>query len=119
MAMNKKEQQAFAEMQQQVALAKALRWTEPVQPDVMPPTGNELRKGFLFNSYIGGPRVDKACTSAVHHAFGQNDKTTTQQARCLYSTRLLALKALRHELELKCAAILLGIDQQIDKENHH
>ena len=117
--MNKKEQAAMDELRKQLLLAKALRWTSKVNPDVPIPNGSYgqiLSKGWLYNAYLGGPRVDVACTNSVHHAFGDNTKTTSQNPRELYSTKVLALKALRHEIEKQCASILAGIDLQIEQE---
>ena len=119
--MTKKEQQQFQELKEEFDLYRALRWTASIETDVSVPEssyGNTegLAKGFLFNDYLGGPRVERACSSSVGHAFGQDDRTTTQNPRRLYSTRLLALKALRYALEKKCAEKLLEIDRQIQKE---
>lgn len=120
--MTKKEQAAFADLEHQLRLAKALRFTESVERDVQPPScmGNEkLRKGWDYNAYLGGysaPRVEKACTSAIYHNFGDDTKTTTQGARSLFSTKLLALRALRVEVESKVAEILAKIDEQIEEE---
>lgn len=119
MAMNKKEQAAFEAMKREILLAKAFRFTERVKPDIMPPTTSELRKGWHYNSYIGsysGPRVHRACTSAVHHSIGNDTKTDTQQPLSLYSTKLLALRALRHDVEKQVANILADIDEQIEAE---
>jgi len=119
MAMTKKEQQAMADLQQELRLAKAMRFTEDVRPDVAPPSGSGLTKGFLYNNYIGGhsgPHVEPACSGCVSHAFGQDDHTTTQDPKFLYSTRLLALRALRHSVEIQVATLLAGIDQQIEEE---
>lgn len=124
MAMNKKEQAAFDALREELRLAKALRWTEPVERDVMPPKcgdddWNGLRNGYDFNDYFdsfSGPRVNKACTSYSSHDSRQWHKTTTQGPRPLFSTRLLALKALRHSVECKVAKILADIDKQIEDE---
>jgi len=109
---NKKEQERFEEL----LTRAALRSTSPTLPDVDVPNDG-LSTGFLYageNSV--DPRVDVACSSSVHHAFGRNDKTTSQRPRRLYSTRLLALKGLRYAVEQRCAAILRGIDRQIEEE---
>jgi hypothetical protein len=119
-SMNKKEQAAFTQLQEEVRIAKAMRFTEPVGPDVSPPGygggGRDLAKGFLFNAYWPHPRVEPACSSSVHHNFGDDSVTRIQGARSLYSTRLLALKALRHELEQEAAKKLADIDAQIEVE---
>lgn len=114
--MTKKETAEIDSLREQLRLAKSLRFTDAVAPDVMPPDNySKLSKGFLFNIY-GEGRVVPACTSGTSHNFGSDDKTTTQQPRALYSTRLLALRALRHEMEQDCARRLANIDRQIEVE---
>lgn len=117
MPMTKAEKARMAELEKQLLLARALRFTDPVEPDVPIPAtfGKErLAKGFLFNAYT--PRVVPACSSSVFHAFGRNDQTDSQGARRLFSTRLRALRALRHAVEMECAQKLAGIDLQIEQE---
>jgi hypothetical protein len=117
MAMNKKEQAEMERLRDELRLAKALRFTEKVEPDVpIPESFSGLAKGFLYNSYLAEPRVVPACSSSVSHGWGNSDRTTTQQPRRLYSTRLLALRACRHDLEKQCAKLLADIDAQIENE---
>lgn len=116
MAMNKKEQAAFADLERQLALVMALRVTDAVEYDVMPPSVDalsteKLRKGWLFNSY--NDEVGRACTSSMYHNRHGDDKTTTQQPARLYSTEERALRALRHAVELICMKRLAGIDNRI------
>lgn len=112
MPMNKAEKQVLEDLKTRVAL----RWTEAVQTDVDPPErSGELAKGFLYcGEYSDHPRVEVACSSAVHHALGYNDKTTSQGPRELYSTRLRALRALRFAVEKRCALALRHIDYLIE-----
>lgn len=121
--MNKKETAAFEQLKHELRLAKALSWTQPIAPDLQPPStqerGDRLVKGWLFNAYSNGYSGDKtaiACTSSIHHSWGNNDKTTTQGPRHLFSTELRALQALRHEVELQCARRLASIDERIERE---
>jgi hypothetical protein len=94
--------------------ASALRFTSPVEPDIEPPTEfRVIKKGWLFNSYNN--TVAKACTSAIHHSYGQDDKTDTQGSRRLYSTKFRALLALRCRVENDCAAALARIDDMIEQ----
>ena len=90
---------------------QALRWTARVAPDVAPPESGGLSKGFLPNAY--SVRVEPACSSSVSHAFGRDDRTTSQGARWLFSTKVLALKAMRHEVEMEAAKKLHAIDELI------
>lgn len=117
--MTKKEQAEMDSLREQLRISKALRFTDEVKPDVQPPApsevGNKLRTGFQYHAY-GDGRVSPACTSSMFHSVGNNDKTTTQGGRALYSTRLLALKAMRHDMELECAKRLAAVDALIEKE---
>jgi hypothetical protein len=112
MAMTKKERAEFDKALDDARLLGALRWTSPVSPDVPPPeygAPNRLSTGWA----LCGPMVEVACSSSVFHGIGRTDKTTSQQPRWLYSSKLLALKALRHELERRSAMELAAIDKQI------
>ncbi len=114
MVMNKKEKAAL-----EAALTEAaLRRTSPVQTDVAIPQGygRELSTGWLYageKSREGG-RVSASCSSSIHHAFGRTDATTTQNARRLFSTKLLALQALRYATEEDCCKQLRRIDRFIE-----
>lgn len=96
----------------------ALRRTSPVEPDVPVPVGTgALSVGFLPTGERGyDPQVLPACSSAVDHGIGSQDKVSTQGARRLYSSRLLALQALRYEVETECARRLRKIDRMIEEE---
>jgi hypothetical protein len=112
MAMNKKERETL-----EAALTEcALRRTAPVAPDVAPPKGNELSTGFLHVGGMSYGRIEPACSSSINHGRGQTNRTTSQGARWLYSTKLLALKALRYEVETECARKLRSIDREIEEE---
>lgn len=123
MAMNKQEKAELEALKKELLLNAALRWTEKVETDVPIPTHDvsfgTLSKGFLHVAAMGdSPRVELACSSTINHSTGRNDKTTTQGARRLYSTRLLALKALRNEVEQHCAKKLAEIDKDIYEEKN-
>lgn len=121
MAMTKAERNRLVELEEELRRAKAWRRTEPVEPDVPIPgyDGPRLSKGWLYNAHLGSygstAIVERACSSTVSHAFGQDDKTTTQQPRRLYSTKLLALKAARYDLEQQMEKILAETDRQIEQ----
>ena len=113
MAMNKLEKQ----MVEDLRVKCALRWTSPVEPDVPVPESCELSTGFLpCAARSDSARVDVACSDRVHHGVGTNTKTTSQGTRRLHSTRLLALRALRYEVEQYCAGLLRQVDAQIEAE---
>lgn len=123
MAMNKREQAEMEALKQELAEAKALRFTEDVQPDVLPPYSgfgglDELRRGWR-GQYVAirvdaGP-VIKACTSSISNGTGW-ERASSQHPRELYSTRVLALRALRRDLENACAKELARLDAEIAAE---
>jgi len=112
--MTKKEQ---ARMEQLLTDA-ALRRTSPVEPDVMPPlpgeTGNRLTVGWHFNSYSRA--VGMGCSSYGYHSRHSTTKTDTQQPKALYSSKMLALRAMRYELETRLCHELRSVDIMIEKE---
>jgi len=115
--MNKKEQAYVEELETRLALRFTGEGT--IVPDVPPPTvyemGDVLTKGFVFNLY--GSRVSVACSSSVSHAVGRNDKTARKQSIALYSTRKLALQAMRREMEMNFARELRAVDRMIAAED--
>jgi len=114
MAMTKKEKEAL----EAALTVAALRTTTDVAPDVPPPTNGGLSKGFaVVGERSDNGRVEPACSSSVHHGIGQHDRTTSQNARHLYSTKILALKALRRAIEQDCAVRLRRVDRMIDAES--
>lgn len=126
MAMTKKEREHVAALETELRTLAALRWTEPVARDVPPPAngGNGgYSVGFQTNQYrLGTDAVYPAWSSSVSHGEGAPpdrsaaSRTGSQGSRSMYSTRLLALKALRHEVELEAAERLAEIDQRIAAE---
>lgn len=111
MAMNKKEKEEL----ERLATIAALRFTDPVEKDLHPPTDwKTIVNGYLYNSYC--LRIDKACTSSLYHSNGEHDRTRSQQPCSLYSSILLALKAMRNEVEMECASKLCKIDKMIEEE---
>lgn len=108
-------EQEQCEAERAMRIAQALRWTGPTPaPDVAPPDTHGLTTGYMFNVYA--QYVEVACSSSVSHAIGRTDRTTSQRPLHLYSTRLLALRALRAESERKFAEQLAKIDEQIEAE---
>jgi hypothetical protein len=114
--MSKKKQAEIAAREYEERVRAALRWTgEAPSPDVPPPTDNSLTTGWLFS--VHGQRVDAACSDAVSYAYGRTDRTTTQGSRALYSSRRLALQALRAAMERKFAEELARIDVLLADED--
>lgn len=109
--------------------ANALHFTEKVSPDV-PALTYKAKFGETTQGYLplgGGSdygRVEEAISTTVSHIFGAgvHGKTKeqlsfwSQGSSALYSTRLLALRALRNEAEGDCARKLRRIDVMINQE---
>lgn len=103
MAMNKAERAAFELAQSELAIARALRWSryKPVEPDQPPPRG--------FGEYVEGWGTNAYSKSVKH-------RNASQGGIAIYSTKLLALQALRYEVERAAAKDLADIDAQIEAE---
>lgn len=117
MAMKKKEQAALAALQKAYAMALALRWTQEVKPDLLPPKSviGEYTTGYLFNTYR--LEVDEAWSGCTNHGRGTvPGRNGSQNSRTLFSTKLLALRAMRHEVEKNAAENLAKIDALIAAE---
>jgi hypothetical protein len=119
MAMTKKEQAAMQAAIDKAETLAALRWTEPVAKDVPPPEKG-YTEGWEFNIYTKA--VDPYWSSCIYHGQGPAPKDGNcydggrQNPRKLYSTKLLALMALRHEVEKEAATSLMRIDRLIEAE---
>jgi hypothetical protein len=115
MMASKKQQREKAAQEYEDRIRDALRWSgDAPTPDVPAPTDRSITIGWMFNVYA--QRVDVACSGAVSHALVRTDRTTTQGSRALFSTRNLALRALRAALERKFAEDLARIDVLLDHE---
>lgn len=122
MAMNKKEQAEMAALKRQLAVASAFVRTPAVSEDLPPPTPDERHRythGFSFNTY--NKNVSEYWSSSVsNHTENPEEKkgyiSGSQGGIALYSTRLLALKALRHAVENEAAKSLADIDMEIAAE---
>lgn len=102
--------------------AAALRWTAPVERDVPIPTGREVTEGWDFNTYSA--TVSQKWSTATAHGDGPAPSSgyrylaaASQGGRRLYSTKALALAALRFEVETKAAETLRSIDSLIAEAN--
>jgi hypothetical protein len=117
MAMNKSEQERMRSLEKQLAVAKAFRFTEAIEPD-LPIPERGMVNGWMYHVYHG-LTVEKACTDSVHHHFGGWNRTSTQRPMRLYSSELLALRAGRHELEKQYAESLAEVDRHIEEASKH
>jgi hypothetical protein len=117
MAMTKKEKAAFDEAILKAQTLGALRWTSPVAKDLpRPDSWGTATSGWRFNSYNCG--VTQAWSECSAHGTGpaRHNLSGSQNGVDLFSTRLLALKALRHAVELESATKLRKIDAMIEEE---
>ncbi len=73
-----------------------------------------LIKGFTYNEY--SIEVRESCSTSVDHSVHSNKKTSSQNGISMFSTKILALKALRNALEVKAANELYKIDKIIEEE---
>jgi hypothetical protein len=86
--------------------------TPEVKPDVYPPASyNELSVGW----YAGYNNVSPACSSSVYHGINKTSKTDSQGPIMLYSTKTLALKALRRTIEERCLDELFRVDNLFEE----
>ncbi len=88
-----------------------------LQPDIPPPDSQSegLSVGWHFNSH--SCTVDQGCSSSVYHSTWSTEKTNSQGARAFYSTKRLALLAMKQELELDHASKIARINQQIIEDS--
>ena len=95
----------------------AMRWSAPVPRDVPAPEyGDPPTTGWDFNALSG--RVWEGWSDSSAHGVGRArtpEYSAIQGPRAMYSSRLLALKAMRHEVEKIAARDLYGIDRKIDE----
>ena len=122
MAMTKKERAAMDNAINKLAIVAALRWTDPVDKDLPHPTwenhGADI-SGWDYRSHGDYPMAYEAWSEMCAH--GDGPKRTSricgsQNGVDLYSTKLLALKACRHEVEKEAARKLAKIDRMIEEE---
>lgn len=126
MSMTKAEKTALADALRAAAVNRALRWSDPAPARDLPiPTSAAAdSSGWDFNAsaargYSGGlssAGVFRAWSSCVSHGQGARNSSGAQCGRALYSTRALALRALRAAIEAETAALLADIDVEIEKE---
>lgn len=126
MAMTKAEQAHVAKLEKDLREARALRFTEPVMPDLPEPKGFQATytSGFSAHYYNGNFKVSPAWSGSVTHGIGyaskeEQDKAGSsgrQNAAALYSTRLMALRAVRNTVEHEASRILARVDAEIESE---
>jgi hypothetical protein len=115
--MTKKEQREVQERIDRAERIAALRWSDRIEPDVpKPEVFGKPTSGWDFNAYA--KRVWPAWSTSITHGEGTysgNRPSGSQGGRGLYSTRELALRALRYEVACMAAVELLKIDRAISE----
>lgn len=122
MAMTKKERAEMDAVLREARMLGALRWTSPVARDVLPPKGGGYTEGWDFNAYSGS--VWLGWSTSVSHGNGPAPadgaayrSRGSQNSRAMYSSKALALAALRYDTERQAANNLAKIDAMIAAES--
>ena len=110
MALNKKEK----EYMESIERLAALHITPSVFCDVMPPSNEDLSVGYTYNSH--SLLIEESCSSSTRHSKGRSDKTQSQLPIEMYSSKEMALRAMRNEIEKQFAKDLRYVDLMINKE---
>lgn len=127
MAMNKAERAALEQAQTTAhrTITEMLAWRRTAEPqrDLPVPTSGSETRGWDINAYKLGhvgqaaelsAAVYKVASSSAFHRHGWEPGTSgRQRGVALYSTEVLALRALRAQLESDTAAKLAKIDVRI------
>lgn len=123
MAMNKKEQKLLEDMKVRAALRWTFDYDAPLLEDVpKPDPGSDVRyvEGWSVHSYLGHPGVSPSWSRwGAHGRDHEGDQVRyggSQGGIDQFSSKLLALRALRQRLELKVAEMLHAVDVQIEEE---
>ena len=112
MGMNKKELAEMESLRVELLRAKSFRLTDKVERDLPPPpfSRDGLTKGWDYNAH--SLAANKHCSSSMYNGSGW-EKTTSQQPRSLFSTELLALRAMRYHVEQEAMTRLAAVDALI------
>ncbi len=112
-------QARILELENRVATLEGVQNPEKIERDLPPPKGiSGLSKGWNFNehvmmsSYGHAGAVFKACSDCVHHGSGW-ERTSSQRPIHLFSTELLAWKALRAAVMKMFGEKIAFIDRKI------
>jgi hypothetical protein len=125
MAMTKAEKQRMEELEKEVRIARALRYSAYSPPTMIraePQTSQHICGYFVFGSRIDGRiypaerAITEAWSTSVSHGQGKHGGrlSGSQGSRALYRTRHDALIGLRLEKEKEFASTLADIDRAIE-----
>lgn len=106
---NKAELEAAA-LEQQLTM-DALHFTADVEPDIpVPAAGSKLQNGYIPSKGRDSLGFSEACSTSSAHSTYRHGQTSSQRGIPMYSTPLLALRALRRQHEIAAAETLRKID---------
>ena len=109
MSLNKKERQMFDDL----LTAAALRSTTEVKPDLIVKESKTIRGYLPVAECSDSARVEHVeSTTTSHKNVGSH--YGSQGGVNLYSTKVLALRALRYKVEWECAKKLRAVDKMIE-----
>lgn len=120
MAMTKAERAEMDRLREELALARALRYSGMQAPERMPLPDTGFQNGWSFNVHSGevsGMWTERMAHGWGHRAEGGTGGSVSQNGRRIYSTRRDALIALRLAMEEQSAKKLAAIDALIEREN--
>lgn len=127
MAMTKKEQATLDAALEESRILRALRWSEAknIARDVPPPSEwKEYSDGWSYftrSLSVDFGSVERMWSSSNNHGYRDDEgnipkHSSVQNPMSLFSTRSLALRALRVELERKYAENLARVDKWIAED---
>lgn len=131
MVMNKREKAEMQRLEEELRMAKALRWPSYEKPAAM--TREEIEenkteggtkwgrpdivaRGWFYSSHISSYSnltATYGCSNGLNHN-SNGDTTRTQGMGRMFRTKREALMALRTDATIHVASILAGIDAQIE-----
>lgn len=119
MAMTKAERAVMDTLRDELALAKALRYSGLVEPERMAIPDDGYVKGWDFNAH--SDEVDERWSERSSSGYGTYQtnphlRSERRDGRRLYATRRDALIGLRLAMEKRCAKQLAAIDALIERE---
>ena len=125
--MNKKEKAALAAALKQAALSHALRWSVPlgaeIAPDVPVPevfasgTAGWMASPARMMGHYDSPSESVEAMESTSGGHGRaGSQSRSQGGIALHSSRLRALRALRHGMEVLFARKLAAVDEEIARE---
>ena len=118
--MTKAEREHLAAVTGALSLHRAWRLDPQIAPDVPPPPPGgylDYTSGWEINTHTA--TINSAWSKSSTHGWGVapvKNGSASKESRALYSTRLLALRALHAAMAWRFATALVEVDEEIAKE---